>query len=72
MDIPSDASYRNPFQRLHSSEGEEKFATFEPDIGDWNNIRMSMETVITLAISMGRTVVLPPEQSIYLMAKLGN
>ena len=31
-DIPSDAKYRNPFQRLHS-KGKEKFATFEPDIG---------------------------------------
>ena len=29
--------------------------------------RMSLETIITLAISMGRTIVLPPEKRIYLL-----
>jgi hypothetical protein len=33
---------------------------------------MAMETVITLAISMGRTIVLPPEKPIYLLNKANN
>lgn len=41
-DIPSDASYQSPF---YDPDGEEKFMTFEPDGGGWNNIRMAMETV---------------------------
>jgi hypothetical protein len=43
--------------------------TFEPDGGGWNNIRMAMETVVVLAHAMGRTLVLPPAQGIYLMKK---
>ena len=34
-DIPSDASYKSPFL----DEREERFLTFEPDHGGWNNIR---------------------------------
>jgi GDP-fucose protein O-fucosyltransferase len=41
--------------------------TFEPDGGGWNNIRMAMETVVGLAIATGRTLVLPPEQRMYLL-----
>jgi GDP-fucose protein O-fucosyltransferase len=43
--------------------------TFEPDGGGWNNIRMAMETVVGLAIATGRTLVLPPEQRIYLLGQ---
>jgi hypothetical protein len=38
--------------------------------GGWNNIRMSMETVMTLAVAMGRTLVLPPAQKMYLLSKV--
>ena len=66
--IPSDETFLNPFQRKNMEEGiEEKFLIFEPDAAGWNNIRMSLETIITLAISMGRTIVLPPEKRIYLL-----
>jgi len=34
----------------------------------WNNIRMSMETVVVLAHAMGRTLVLPPEAVMYLLS----
>ena len=64
-DIPSDASYKSPFL----DEGEERFLTFEPDHGGWNNIRMGMETALVLAHSMGRTLVLPPPQRFYLLNK---
>ena len=40
-------------------------------LGGWNNIRMAMETVMTMAVAMGRTLVLPPEQHMYLLDK-GN
>ena len=64
-DIPSDALYKSPFLE----EGEERFLTFEPDHGGWNNIRMGMETALVLAHSMGRTLVLPPSQRFYLLNK---
>jgi len=63
-DIPSDHLYLSPFRRAND---EEQFLTFEPDHGGWNNIRMAMETILVLAHAMGRTLVLPPEQKMYLL-----
>lgn len=45
------------------------FLPIKPDGGGWNNIRMAMETILGLAIATGRTLVLPPEQRMYLLAK---
>jgi len=64
-DIPSDNQYHGPFH----SDDEEKYMTFEPDGGGWNNIRMAMETVLAMAHAMGRTLVLPPEARMYLLTK---
>ena len=50
-DIPSDAAYVSPFKRR---TGPKQYLTFEPDQGGWNNIRMSMETVLAMAFAMGR------------------
>ena len=33
----------------------------------WNNIRMAMETALVMSHAMGRTLVLPPEQKMYLL-----
>ena len=44
-DIPSDTKYQSP---LFRQDGVERYLTFEPDGGGWNNIRMAMETVIGL------------------------
>ena len=44
-DIPSDTKYKSP---LFRQDGVERYLTFEPDGGGWNNIRMAMETVIGL------------------------
>ena len=60
-DIPSDAKYKSPFY------DENKYLTFEPDHGGWNNIRMAMETVLVMAHATGRTLVLPPEARMYLL-----
>jgi GDP-fucose protein O-fucosyltransferase len=64
-EIPSDSHYQSPFHVR--ADQEEQFMTFEPDGGGWNNIRMAMETVVGLAIATGRTLVLPPEQRMYLL-----
>lgn len=61
-DIPGDKEYVSPLVTE-----EEKYVTFEPDEGGFNNIRMALETVIMLAIAMGRTLVIPPSQGMYLL-----
>lgn len=63
-DIPSDSDFVSPFAKYGP---EKKYLTFEPDEGGWNNIRMGMETAVALAFAMGRTLVLPFEQNIYLL-----
>mmetsp|Transcript_24579 Transcript_24579/g.35733 ORF Transcript_24579/g.35733 Transcript_24579/m.35733 type:complete len:552 (+) Transcript_24579:121-1776(+) len=60
-----DMNFHSPF--ASSSSGRTKYLTFEPDQGGWNNIRMSMENMIVLAAAMGRTLVLPPDQPLYLL-----
>jgi hypothetical protein len=71
-DIPSDSKFVSPFYQGNSGYDDKahvQYMTFEPDGGGWNNIRMAMETVVVLAHAMGRTLVLPPAQGIYLMKK---
>lgn len=66
-DISSDATYLNPFQKMNiEQKGIEQYLLFEQDSAGFNNRRMSIETIITMGISMGRTIVLPPEQPIYM------
>jgi len=60
-DIPSDADFESPLKH----ESEEQFLTFEPDEGGWNNIRMAFESAVAMAVSMGRTLVLPPKMRMY-------
>lgn len=62
-DIPTDADFVSPLQ----SPKTEQWLVFEPDEGGWNNIRMSMETAVMMALATGRTLVLPPEQGLYLL-----
>lgn len=74
-DIPSDASYLSPMHPLndpYTPDDTERFLTFEPDHGGWNNIRMAMETALVMSHAMGRTLVLPPEQHMYLLNKGHN
>jgi len=40
---------------------------FLADVGGWNNIRMQMELVMVFAFATGRTLVLPPDQPMYLL-----
>lgn len=61
---PADLAYVTPYA---DAAGDEKYVTFEPDVGGWNNIRMQMELVLVLAFATGRTLVLPPDQPMYLL-----
>jgi GDP-fucose protein O-fucosyltransferase len=72
-DIPSDSRHVSPFLRKQQQqEQQQQYLTFEPDAGGFNNIRMAMETVLALAFAMGRTLVLPPENKMYLLGKANN
>ena len=53
----------------YATAGPTKYVTFEPDVGGWNNIRMQMELVLVFAAATGRTLVLPPDQPMYLLNK---
>lgn len=64
-DIPSDNDWVSPFY----DPNKRQYLLFEPDGGGWNNIRMSMETVLTMALAMGRVLVLPPSQKMYLLGR---
>ena len=70
-DIPSDAAFKSPFgNNVNVGKGRRrKYLTFEPDGGGFNNARMSMETIILMSHAMGRTLVMPPSQGIYLLRK---
>jgi len=69
-DITSDASFESPFHAKHDQGDRPMYMTFEPDGGGWNNIRMAMETVVVMAHAMGRTLVIPPGQGMYLLRKV--
>jgi len=62
--IESDLRYTSPFYRQNHHT---QYLTFMPDGGGFNNIRMSLETVLTLAHATGRTLVLPPAHEMYLL-----
>jgi hypothetical protein len=63
-----DWAYETPYSSPEGSN-EIKYVTFEPDVGGWNNIRMQMELVLVFAAATGRTLVLPPDQPMYLLDK---
>jgi hypothetical protein len=65
-DLKEDTGYQSPFY----DPAVKRYLTFEPDGGGWNNIRMSMETVLTMAVATGRTLVLPPSQRMYLLGSV--
>ncbi len=62
-----DQNFQSPYGGQDDTEGKRRYLTFEPDPGGWNNIRMSMEIIFTLAATTGRTLVLPPKAPFYLL-----
>jgi len=75
-DIPADAVFAGPYgdddDEEEKEKKEEQYLLFELDGGGWNNRRMSMETVFSLAHAMGRTLVLPPNSWFYIMSDPGG
>lgn len=57
----------HPLRDPNTPDYVERYLTFEPDHGGWNNVRMAMETALVMSHAMGRTLVLPPEQRMYLL-----
>jgi hypothetical protein len=63
-----DQNFESPFAQTADDElNNKRYLTFEPDPGGWNNIRMSMEIIFSLAATTGRTLVLPPKAPFYLL-----
>jgi hypothetical protein len=54
---PSDAQFQSAYAKYGPLN---KYLTFEPDEGFWNNQRMMIETMVVLALVMGRILVIPP------------
>jgi len=62
-DIEIDAKFISPFKRKDTTQ----YLTFEPDLAGFNNVRMGVETVVALAHAMGKTLVVPPDRTIWAM-----
>jgi hypothetical protein len=66
--VGGDSEYESPVTP-HHSEHDDRYLTFAYDGGGWNNVRMGVECVIVMAHAMGRTLVIPPQQHLYLLDK---
>ena len=64
--VPGDIAYESPITPHHGIH-HDRYLTFESDQGGWNNVRMGIEVFIVCAHAMGRTLVLPPAQNLYLL-----
>ena len=67
-----DRTYVGKFDPPPTDDAPPKYVTFEPDRGGWNNIRMSMETVLVFAYATNRIIVMPPKKAFYLVGKEGS
>lgn len=64
--VPGDHEFESPITPHHGLH-HDRYLTFEYDNGGWNNIRMGVESLIVIAHAMGRTLVIPPQQHLYLL-----
>ena len=53
----SERTYASPLSSPSSLSSQ--FLTFEPDIGQLNNVRLNLEVMVALSVALGRTLVLP-------------
>ena len=67
-DVPGDADFESPITPHHHNH-RERYLAFAYDQGGWNNIRMGIEIVLVAAHAMGRVLVAPPPQRLYLLGK---
>ena len=66
--VPGDNTYESPITP-HHGDHHDKYLTFEYDAGGWNNVRMGMECLLVVAHATGRTLVIPPQQHLYLLGQ---
>lgn len=66
--VPGDDTYESPITPHHGVH-HDRYLTYEYDEGGWNNIRMGMECIMVIAHAMGRTLVVPPKENLYLLDK---
>lgn len=66
--VPGDDTFESPITPHHGIH-HDRYLSYEYDEGGWNNIRMGMECLIVLAHAMGRTLIIPPPQNLYLLNK---
>jgi len=66
--VPGDDTYESPITPHHEDHND-KYITFEYDHGGWNNVRMGIESLVVFAHAVGRTIVFPPQQQLYLLGK---
>jgi hypothetical protein len=62
--------YDSSLKRISGSTArleDRRYILFQPDLGGWNNIRMSLETTMVFALATGRILVLPPDAVLYLL-----
>jgi len=68
-----DRAFQSPFldpPPAHTTKTKRtRYLSFEPDLGGWNNIRMEFEIMVVLASATGRTLILPPDNPLYLLHK---
>jgi hypothetical protein len=66
--VPGDDEYESPITPHHGLH-HDRYLSFEYDNGGWNNVRMGMEALIVVAHATGRTLVVPPQQHLYLLGQ---
>ena len=65
-DVEGDKEFESPISPHHGNH-DDRYLTYEYDQGGWNNVRMAMECLIVVAHATGRTIVVPPQQNLYLL-----
>jgi hypothetical protein len=66
--VPGDNVFESPITPHHDLH-HDRYLSYEYDVSGWNNIRMGMECLVVLAHAIGRTLIIPPPQYLYLLSK---
>jgi len=66
--VPGDHDYESSITPHHDNH-HTKYITVAYDFAGWNNIRMGLECMIVFAHATGRTLVIPPQDHLYLLEK---
>jgi hypothetical protein len=65
-----DKTQPNDYEFTAETFNTNKFLSFEPDTGGWNSQHLVFESMVVLALSLGRTLVLPPKRRATPTAKM--